>query len=112
MDVYQHTRDFDRRGCIVGARQVKYAHLLQWYVCRECGGSTVHKIGRVDDITQDWAECSDCGTRDFIPLWLYDRQVGEYDEIIDKLPPELRDLFPMPEPLDMTADQAIEDLFG
>ncbi len=112
MDTYEHTRDFDRRGCIVGAKFIKYAPLVQWYVCRECGGAIVHKIGRVDDVTLDWAECADCGTRDFIPQWLYDRQVVEHGEIIGNLPDELRALFPEPEPLDITADEAIDQLFG
>ena len=111
MDTYEHTRDFDRDGCIVGARQVSYAQLLQRYVCRECGGQPVHKIARIDDLTRDWAECAQCGERDFIPQWLYDRQCIEHGEIIENLPPVLQELFPMPEPLDITVDQAIADLF-
>ena len=112
MEIYEHTHSFDRRGCIVGARFIKYAHLVQWYVCRECGGNIVHKIARVDDVTQDWAECAQCEARDFIPLWLYDRQCSEHSEIIDNLPDDLRALFPEPEPLNITADEAIADLFG
>ena len=111
MDVYEHTRAFDRRGCIVGARFIKYAHLQRWYVCRECGGNVVHTIKRVDDVTLDGAECAQCAARDFIPQWLYDRQCLEHDEIIDNLPDDLRALFPEPEPLNITVDEAIAELF-
>lgn len=112
MDVYEHTRDFDRRGCVVGARFVPYQRLQQYYVCRECGGTPVHHVARINDVTRDWAECAQCGARDFIPEWLYDRQVVEHDEIIESLPTKLRALFSEPEPLNITADQAIADLFG
>jgi len=111
MDVYLHTRDFDRRGCIVGAKFVTYATLKQWYVCRECGGVPVHHIERIDGVTRDWAECADCGTRDFIPQWLYDQQCREYYLILDNLPDELAALFPESEPLDIGADEAIADLY-
>lgn len=98
MIVYEHTRDFDRHGCVIGARQVDYAYLEQWYVCRECGGSPMHRTTRVDGTTVDWAECVVCGTRDFISQRLYDRQCQDYDEIVEKLPPELLALLPVPEP--------------
>jgi len=111
VDVYLHTRDFDRRGCIVGARFVTYQELQQWYVCRECGSAPVHHIERINDITRDWAECAQCGARDFIPQWLYDRQCLEHSEIIDNLPDELRALFPEPEPLGVDGEQAIAQLF-
>jgi len=111
-DYYEPTRDFTRDGCIVGARRVTYKQLAKWYVCRECGGTPVHKMGWVDDVSRDWAECADCEARDFIPQWLYDQQMAEVPEIIEKLPPELRALFPEKEPLDITAEQAVQDLFG
>jgi hypothetical protein len=111
-DVYEHTRDFDRYGCIIGARHVSYALLERWYVCRECGGSPVHKIKRIDGVSRDWAECTACGMRDFIPQWLYDLQVADAPGIIERLPESLRALFPEKAPLDITAEQAISDLYG
>jgi len=111
MDAYFHTCDFDRHGCTVGARRVEYRQLEQRYVCRECGGKPVHRFGRKDGLPVDWAECAECKARDFIPQWLYDRQCQEYHIILDKLPEELRELFPKPEPLNIDAEQAIADLY-
>ena len=112
MDVYEHTHSFDRYGCIVGARLVSYSHLKRSYVCNECGGVPVHHIERVRNATLDWAACAQCEARDFIPQWVYDRQVVEYDEILSNLPPELRALFPEKKPLDITANEAIDQLFS
>ena len=109
---YHHTTDFDRHGCTVGAKRVTYRTLEQWYVCRECGGKPVHRFGRENDQPVDWAECSQCGTRDFIPQWLYDRQVVEFPVIVANLPDELRELFPQPEPLNITAQEAADSLYG
>ena len=111
MDTYEHTHSFDRRGCIVGAKYVTYTTLKQWYVCRNCGGTVVRKIRRIDDVTTDWAECGTCDCRDFISQRRYDRQCVEYTEIVESLPPDLRELFPTREPLQMDAQQATDELF-
>jgi len=108
---YQHTHSFDRNGCIIGARFVSYSELQQWYVCRECGGKPVHHIGREDEQTVDWAECADCGARDFISLRLYQKQLADVPRIIEMLPEKLRALFPEKEELDITAQEAIDQLF-
>ena len=111
MDVYEHTHSFDRDGCIVGARFVSYTYLERDYVCAACGGNPIHHITRVLNETYDYAECAQCGARDFISQLTYDRQVMEYGEILRNLPPELRALFPEKKPLDITADEAISQLF-
>lgn len=106
-----HTRDFTRDGCTVGARLVSYRHLEEWYVCRECGGQPAHHIGRTNGLTINWAECADCGARDFISLRYYEQQCADYPVILAGLPPELRALFSVPEPSNVTADQAIAELY-
>jgi len=111
VDAYIHTRGFDRYGCIVGARYVAYTRLENWYVCRECGGNPVHCFKRIGDTVRDWAECAECGARDFIPSWLYEQQCRDYWLILDNLPDELRALFPEDEPLNITADEAMAQLF-
>jgi DNA-directed RNA polymerase subunit RPC12/RpoP len=110
--VYEHTLGFDRDGCIVGARFVTYRQLETRFVCANCGGNIIHHIKRENDQTIDWAECGECGCRDFISQRYYDRQCREYYEILENLPPDMRALFPQREPLRMTADEAIADLFG
>lgn len=111
MLVYLHTHSFDRDGCIVGARFVDYKRIEERFVCAACGGKPVHHIGRENDETVDWAECAECGCRDFISQELYDRQCREYWEIIEKLPPDLRALFPEREQTERTAEEAIAELF-
>lgn len=111
MEAYYHTTDFDRYGCTVGARRVKYTELEQWYVCANCGGKPVHHVGRENGLTIDWAECGDCGERDFISRRLYDRQLQEFPIVLDNLPDELRELFPQSEPLNVTAEEAIASLY-
>lgn len=111
MIVYEHTHSFDREGCVVGARYVEYKQVEKKFVCANCGGAPVHHIGRENDQTVDWAECSDCGCRDFISQAQYDRQCREYYEILENLPPDLRALFPDKEKSEITAEEAIEILF-
>lgn len=111
MDVYEHTRDFEREGCIIGARPVSYRILERGFVCIACGGKPVHHFARIDGVTQDWAECGHCKCRDFISQRRYDAQCVEYYEILEKLPPSLRALFPKAEPYQGTADDAIAELF-
>jgi hypothetical protein len=71
----------------------------------------VAKIVWEEDEAVDLAGCANCGAQDFMPKWLYDRQVLEYQEVIDGLPPELRELFPEKEPLNITAEEAINELY-
>ena len=108
MDAYEHTHGFDRDGCIIGGKFIKYAALTQWYVCADCGGTPVHHIDRVDDATVDYAECAACGCRDFISQRYYDRQKDEFYEILEGLTPELRALVPQPEPIPPWTDEEIE----
>jgi DNA-directed RNA polymerase subunit RPC12/RpoP len=107
-----HTRCPTRDGCIVGARLVTWEQIEQHYVCRECGGRPVHHIVRVNDQTVDYAECADCGNRDFTSSAFYQRQLADAPTIFFGLPPELKALFPQSEPLDITVDEAIADLYG
>jgi hypothetical protein len=111
MIAYEHTHGFTRKGCIVGARFITYMYLEQWFVCADCGGNPIHKMRSIERVWYDWAECAQCECRDFMPSWLYTRQCAERDEIIEKLPPDLRALFPEQQPLQMTADEAMADLF-
>lgn len=89
-----HTRDFTRHGCTVGARLITYSHLEKWFVCNECGGGIVHHIRGVNGQTVDWAECANCGGRDFVSLRRYEHQLAEFPDIVAGLPDELKDLFP------------------
>lgn len=107
----EHTRDFTREGCIVGVWKVTYKSLIRWYVCRECGGLPVPHIGVEGDETIYWAECGTCGYRDFITARWYRKQLLEFQEILENLPPFLRELVPQPEPLEMTGAEAISQLF-
>jgi len=111
MLVYEHTHTFDREGCIVGARYVTYKKIEKRFVCAACGGNPIHHIGRENDRTVDWAECADCGCRDFISQELYDRQCREYWEILENLPSDLRVLFPEREQYEGSAEEAMEELF-
>ena len=110
-----HTRAFTRDGCIVGARLVTYRHLRDHYRCRDCGGRILAKARWNDaaDATDYWAECADCGGRDFVSEWHYQRQVEDFGEIVDALPDDLRALVaPERDRPDVSAAQAIADLFG
>jgi hypothetical protein len=109
--VYEHTIDFDRDGCTVGARRVEYKHLEKEFVCAVCGGNPVHHMRQENGQWADWAECADCESRDFISQRRYDQQCREYWEILEGLPPDLRALFPERERYKGTADEAISELF-
>ena len=99
-------RYFGRNGCIVGLKFRTYVTLERWYRCNWCGGVIVHHFSA----DRDWARCADCGSENFIPEWLFDRQVAEGPEIVKTLPAEIQALFEHVE--SVSAVQAIDELFG
>jgi hypothetical protein len=99
-------RFFDRQGCIVGLKFRTYSTLEQWYVCNWCGGQIVHYFTQ----DRDYAHCADCQSENFIPLWLFEKQVVEGPSIVATLPAEVQALFKHEEPV--SAQQAIDELYG
>ena len=81
--------------------------------CAYCGTSLVVVCSSCNAANPAGAaECAQCGARDFISLSLYEIQLAEIPDIIENLPPELRALFPEKELVEMSAQEAIEHLFG
>ena len=99
-------RCFGRRGCIVGLKFRTYSTLENWWRCNWCGGHIVHHFTQ----DRDWAHCADCGSENFIPGWLFDKQVAEGPGIVETLPPDIQALFKSVEPV--SATQAIDELFN
>jgi hypothetical protein len=59
----------------------------------------------------DYAECVECGARDFVSARYYDRQAADFPEVVAKLPEELRRLFGFAEPQPISTPQAARELF-
>ena len=106
-----HTRHPTRDGVIIGAKAVTWEQVERYYICRICGGKPVHHIANVNGQTVDYAECADCGNRDFQAQWVVEKQLTDAPTVFFNLPDELKALFPEPEPLNMTAEEAIRDVY-
>jgi DNA-directed RNA polymerase subunit RPC12/RpoP len=102
--------DLDRYGCTLGGRRIAY-DALRYYVCEACGGAITHRVVREDDHTEERVACAACGGEEIISESKYLRQIAEGHEVLQSLPPELRVLIES-EREQVTAEQAIEDLFG
>lgn len=99
-------RHFDRHGCIIGLKFRTYASLEKWYVCNWCGSQIVHHFSK----ERDWAQCNNCGSENFIPQWLFDKQCMEGPGIVKTLPEDVQALFSKIEPVSM--EQAIDEIWG
>ena len=99
-------RFFDREGCIVGLKFRTYTTLETWWLCNWCGGRIVHHFSA----DRDWACCADCESENFIPQWLFDKQVAEGPGIVETLPEDIQALFYHVEPVSF--EQAIDELYG
>lgn len=106
-----HTRDFTRWGCTIGARLVTYRQMEDNYVCNVCGGRVVSKARHTADGSNYYAECAQCQGRDFISAWLYDKQAHEFTFVVDELPDDLKALFTAAHQPNVSAEQAISELF-
>lgn len=97
---------FGRTGCGVGLKWRTYAALNRWYLCNWCGGQIVHRFTQ----DRDEAFCADCRSENFIPEWLFDKQIAEGPDIVATLPAEIQELFKSVEPV--SSERAIAELFS
>ena len=92
--------DFSRDDCLVGKKRRSYHTLMREYRCADCGGglSTWYTGDDEGDSGDDydpnaWAICcARCQGIDFIHERKWARQKADASEVLDGLPPELREL--------------------
>ena len=65
----------------------------------------------MNDQTIDYAECADCGNRDFQSTRFFEQQLADAPTILLGLSSELAALFSETKPLDITAEQATAELY-
>ena len=83
--------DFDRYGVTVGKKRYRYEQFARIFVCRACWGIPVafHHYDPATGEMTHWAQCGECGGREFIDGAKAERMQIEAREVLADLPKEI-----------------------